>query len=167
MAATKSIVLININGREVMLVFAIIPENYLSDMLVIEARSNRHAWSPSNLSNSYQQYHHFGAFRDKQLVAFLLYQEVLDEVEVIHLVCDQSEQGKGYAYQLFSQFIQGQQDKGISTFYLEVRESNQRAKQLYQHLGFAEIGRRKTYYQQREDAILMKWSSALKLLSQQ
>ncbi|HEY6006742.1 MAG TPA: ribosomal-protein-alanine N-acetyltransferase, partial [Geobacteraceae bacterium] len=40
---------------------------------------------------------------------------------------------------------------------LEVRPSNQEAILLYTRLGFTETGRRKRYYQDGEDAILMEY----------
>jgi ribosomal-protein-alanine N-acetyltransferase len=47
----------------------------------------------------------------------------------------------------------------VKTVHLEVRESNLAAQELYKTLGFANIGRRKSYYSgPSEDAILLKLS---------
>jgi ribosomal-protein-alanine N-acetyltransferase len=47
----------------------------------------------------------------------------------------------------------------VKTVHLEVRESNLAAQELYKNLGFANIGRRKSYYSgPPEDAILLKLS---------
>jgi ribosomal-protein-alanine N-acetyltransferase len=44
-----------------------------------------------------------------------------------------------------------------AVFFLEVRESNEAARELYRRLGFLEIGRRKNYYQlPSETAIVMR-----------
>ena len=45
--------------------------------------------------------------------------------------------------------------KDIFEINLEVRVSNLAARQLYKKLGFLENGRRKKYYENTEDAILM------------
>ena len=45
--------------------------------------------------------------------------------------------------------------KGIETIFLEVRVSNQPARSLYTKIGFKEIGIRKNYYEDAEDAIVM------------
>lgn len=46
---------------------------------------------------------------------------------------------------------------GVSAFYLEVRESNQGARTLYESLGFRAVGRRRGYYRHPvEDALLLK-----------
>lgn len=140
-----------------MLITADIPETFLAEALAIEARSNPYAWSANSLGNSFQHYQRYGAFIGTRLVAFILYQIVADEAEVIHLVCDQNEQGNGYAYQLFSQLIKTTKiTHGVCCWHLEVRADNQAALRLYQRLGFSIVGQRKAYYQQRIDALLMR-----------
>jgi ribosomal-protein-alanine N-acetyltransferase len=50
---------------------------------------------------------------------------------------------------------------GIRSAFLEVRESNGAARRLYGSLGFAEVGRRRGYYQApREDALILRWERA-------
>jgi len=42
--------------------------------------------------------------------------------------------------------------------FLEVRNSNLRARQLYESRGFSEVGRRRRYYRQPiEDAVILRW----------
>ena len=44
-----------------------------------------------------------------------------------------------------------------ATWYLEVRESNQRARNLYKKLGFSDISLRQAYYQDTgESAVVMR-----------
>ncbi len=139
-----------------MLIFTKIPTDRLPEVLAIEARSNPYPWSEKNLIDSYKTYRHLGLFLNERLIALVIYQLVVDEGEIIHLVCDRQMQGKGHAYQLMNHLIKHNQTKHhIHTWHLEVRANNDKAIQLYQHLGFIEIGRRKAYYQQKEDAILM------------
>ena len=49
--------------------------------------------------------------------------------------------------------------RGARQLWLEVRESNDRARAIYQRHGFAEVGKRKGYYPaahgRREDAVVM------------
>lgn len=49
--------------------------------------------------------------------------------------------GKGYAKQAYNSFIKYIKTLGIQEVYLEVLETNKRAKHIYEGLGFAEIGR--------------------------
>ncbi len=139
-----------------MLTFAKIPTDNLNELVTIETNSNPYAWSPKNLMNSYQYYQHLGAFLDGKLIAFIIYRLIADEGEIIHLVCDKKQQGKGYAQQLLSQLIQQNKTQHhTSIWHLEVRASNDKAIKLYQQLGFTKVGIRKGYYQGTEDAILM------------
>jgi ribosomal protein S18 acetylase RimI-like enzyme len=45
--------------------------------------------------------------------------------------------------------------EGVKTVSLEVRKGNLPAVSLYHHLGFHQIGVRRRYYENREDALLM------------
>lgn len=45
--------------------------------------------------------------------------------------------------------------RGVSCIYLEVRKSNENAKNLYIKCGFLPVGIRKNYYENTEDAIVM------------
>ena len=48
-------------------------------------------------------------------------------------------------------------ENNLETIFLEVRETNRAAYQLYSKIGFQEIGRRKNYYSEPvEDALMMK-----------
>ena len=62
---------------------------------------------------------------------------------------------KGYAKLLLEHLISFGKEHSLSFLTLEVRESNEGARALYQKMGFLEVGRRKKYYERREDAILM------------
>jgi len=46
-------------------------------------------------------------------------------------------------------------DSGMSWMTLEVRRSNQAAQNLYHKLGFIDVGYRKRYYENTEDALIM------------
>lgn len=62
---------------------------------------------------------------------------------------------KGYAKQLLTHLISYAKENKLSFLTLEVRASNQGAIRLYEDCGFVPVGRRKKYYDNREDAILM------------
>jgi ribosomal-protein-alanine N-acetyltransferase len=47
-------------------------------------------------------------------------------------------------------------ERGVETVYLEVRESNEPALELYRRFGFSQIGLRRGYYDRpREDARIL------------
>lgn len=63
---------------------------------------------------------------------------------------------KGYAESVINRLIDELFKKGVRNIYLEVRITNDGAKSLYTKLGFIPVGIRKNYYENAEDAIVMK-----------
>lgn len=93
------------------------------------------------------------AFDDDKLVGFLSAIKVLPELEITNIAVLPDYQNQGIARQL----IQHLKNYG-SVIFLEVRETNQKAQQLYLKEGFYQTGLRKKYYQEpEENAILMEW----------
>ena len=62
---------------------------------------------------------------------------------------------KGYAKLLLEHLISYGKEHKLTFLTLEVRESNEGARSLYQKMGFVRVGVRKKYYERTEDAILM------------
>ena len=64
--------------------------------------------------------------------------------------------GRGYGKQLTQALLQYFSNLGAVCTTLEVRESNLRARHVYESLGFFRVGRRKKYYSDNgEDALLL------------
>lgn len=83
---------------------------------------------------------------------------VLDESELLEIAVQPAMQGRGYGNALLAQAIALARRNGAVRMFLEVRESNARARKMYTSFGFEETGRRRNYYPTengREDAILM------------
>ena len=80
---------------------------------------------------------------------------VLDEGYIDNVAVREDYRGQGIADDLVDVFVRF--GKANLTFLtLEVRPSNEPAIQLYMKHGFAQVGRRKNYYQNpKEDAIIM------------
>ena len=62
----------------------------------------------------------------------------------------------GVAQSLINRLIGALLGFGVTEVFLEVRVSNESAKNLYLKLGFTPVGIRKNYYENTEDAIVMK-----------
>jgi ribosomal-protein-alanine N-acetyltransferase len=88
----------------------------------------------------------------------------VDEVHLLNITVRPAEQGRGHARAMLVHLARSALARGAHTLWLEVRDSNARARQLYQTSGFETVGRRKGYYPngrfQREDAIVMRWPPA-------
>lgn len=122
----------------------------------IERISNPHPWRAENLADSYRQFRHLGLFNATTLMAFVLYRSVVDEAEIIHLVCDKAHQGNGYAQQLLVALQEQLSAEGIKTLFLEVRDNNASARHVYEQLGFVTVGRRANYYGGKHDALIQQ-----------
>ncbi|MDF1795823.1 MAG: ribosomal protein S18-alanine N-acetyltransferase [Coxiellaceae bacterium] len=95
---------------------------------------------------------------EDQVRGFSIIKVAAEESELLNLCVDPMVQRQGYGQRLLQYAIDDAQKQRAEQIFLEVRESNQAAKGLYQHMGFSEVGIRKQYYPTddgREDAIIM------------
>ena len=80
-----------------------------------------------------------------------------DEGEILNLGVSPAHRRCGVGSQLVRAMIAALAARGVRAVYLEVRESNVAARELYDRLGFREMGRRSRYYRRPvEDAILLR-----------
>ncbi|MDZ7370826.1 MAG: ribosomal protein S18-alanine N-acetyltransferase [candidate division KSB1 bacterium] len=90
------------------------------------------------------------------VVAYLVYRILFDEMHILNIAVAQAYRRRGIAYNLLNFFIDRAKEEGLTFLYLEVRESNASAINLYKKIGFQVIGRRKFYYfHPQEDALVM------------
>ena len=84
---------------------------------------------------------------------------VLDEGELANLAVAPGDRGRGIGGALLDAMLADAASRGIVKVYLEVRESNVAARQLYAGREFEEVGRRKQYYRNpNEDALILRRS---------
>lgn len=92
---------------------------------------------------------------DGKALGYSVLAQLADEAELYDIAVLPEYQGTGAAKQLFD-YALSRLTGEVSTLYLEVRESNTRARGFYAKLGFEQIGVRKNYYDNpKENAILM------------
>jgi ribosomal-protein-alanine N-acetyltransferase len=121
----------------------------LDAVMAIEARAYSHPWSRGNFVDSLVAGYLAEVLECTQdgLRAYLVAMEGADELHLLNLTVHPESQGQGLG-----------RARGLGTLWLEVRESNHRARALYRQGGFAEVGRRRGYYPaavRREDAVVM------------
>ena len=80
---------------------------------------------------------------------------VLDEGHITNIAVREDRRGMGYGERVTRAMIQLAADSGMNWMTLEVRRSNEAAKRLYHKLGFIDVGYRKRYYENTEDALIM------------
>lgn len=84
-------------------------------------------------------------------------QTVLDSADMMNLAVSQDFRRQGIGEQLVNSLTEALAEKDVKTLLLEVRISNEPAKQLYQKLGFEIVGKRPRYYEKpREDALILR-----------
>lgn len=75
------------------------------------------------------------------------------EAEVLNFVVDESYQRQGYGQKLFDKVVEDMKD--VKKITLEVRASNIKGINFYTKNGFKQVGVRKKYYKNGEDALLL------------
>lgn len=137
---------------------------HLPEMLAIERQVMNTPWSASVMRDTLSAAHNkaYGIEADTaELIAFGILSVVFDEAELLSMAVNPTFQRQGYGFQLLQLLIKEAKKAKAKTLYLEVRQSNNSAINLYRKLDFTVCGIRKGYYpavddREREDAILMK-----------
>jgi ribosomal-protein-alanine N-acetyltransferase len=83
----------------------------------------------------------------------MIYME--DAAHVTNVAVDVALRRRGIATELMLDLAREARRVGMASLTLEVRESNVSAQSLYRRFGFAPVGVRARYYENRDDAIVM------------
>jgi [ribosomal protein S18]-alanine N-acetyltransferase len=136
----------------------------LDAVLAIEVRAYPFPWSRANFVDSIAAGHltHCLVAPDGELLAYQVAMAGFEEWHLLNVTVAPAHQGRGLATQLLHRLIDHARGTGAECLWLEVRPSNARARRLYAHLGFAQVGVRRGYYPdgrgQREDALVLRLS---------
>jgi ribosomal-protein-alanine N-acetyltransferase len=88
---------------------------------------------------------------------FLIAKVIADEWELENIAIAGAARRRGLGTRLLGEFLDHARAQGATAVFLEVRESNQAARALYEKWAFEEAGRRARYYHDPdEDAILCR-----------
>jgi ribosomal-protein-alanine N-acetyltransferase len=79
-----------------------------------------------------------------------------DEAEILTIGVIPAMRRRGVARALLDESVKQAQALGVRTVFLEVGIRNQAAHALYQATGFQEVGRRRRYYANGEDALILR-----------
>ena len=91
-----------------------------------------------------------------RVIAMIVGWLILDELHIATIATHPEFRGRGIGRQLLLHALKAAKAEGAVKSFLEVRESNVVAQEMYIKFGFVEDGRRKEYYKDNnEDAILM------------
>lgn len=98
------------------------------------------------------------AERGAEILGFVDYWVVAGEVELIDVAVAPTARREGLGRRLV-EHLRADVPEALAV-HLEVRAGNAAAIGLYRALGFVEVGRRRRYYADGEDALLLSWSPA-------
>jgi ribosomal-protein-alanine N-acetyltransferase len=94
---------------------------------------------------------------DRIVLGYVVAWFVAGEGQIANLAVARDVCGQGIGKQLLDAALAEGRARGAECVYLEVRDSNERARQLYRSRGFEEVGRRRGYYRRpAEDAIVLR-----------
>ena len=97
--------------------------------------------------------------RSGVLLAYCVAMPGVEEMHLLNLTVTPAAQGRGLARGLLDALVARCRHEQRGALWLEVRESNQRARRIYQDYGFEGVGLRRGYYpasDRREDAVVMR-----------
>jgi ribosomal-protein-alanine N-acetyltransferase len=89
------------------------------------------------------------------LLGFGCYWSIFEEAHVVLMATHPQFRRRGIASRILQELLREASDNNLSRATLEVRESNRVAINLYASFGFAMAGRRKRYYPDDEDALIL------------
>lgn len=135
-------------------------ESDLDRVVAIEQSAAVASWTHKAFADSLSGVHDCDVVEDVEgeVVAFRILSRVLDEAHLLNIAVSPDFRRRGIALALLNQMEAFCEAKDISMLYLEVRESNLGARELYGNQGFCETCVRKGYYQSAEgpeNAVLM------------
>jgi len=135
------------------------PEN-LDAVMAIEQAAYSHPWSRGNFRDSLNPL--FDAqclWLGDELLGYFLAMHGVEEMHLLNITVAPAHQGEGWGHMMLDVLSLISRNVGAQTLWLEVRQSNARALQVYERYGFVRVGLRKDYYpadrQQREHAVVM------------
>lgn len=129
----------------------------LDALRVLDTVTNAHPWDAVQWQDSLAQHFCLGLEENDRLTGFAIAMLLPDEAELLLIAIAPNRQGNGCGQALLQAVINELRQRNLQRLLLEVRESNQRARNFYTAAGFSMIGRRKAYYPcatGREDALL-------------
>ncbi len=95
---------------------------------------------------------------DGRLLAYVIGMQITPEGEIYRIATLPEYRRRGIAYRLLDYAVKTERGRGLENLFLEVREKNDAARNLYRAYGFREIGKRRGYYKDPpDDAIIMMY----------
>lgn len=132
-------------------------DNHIADILKVEQECFLTPWSEKmfkeEISGKFS--HYYVAEIDGRAVAYMGMWSLSGEGHITNVAVAKSFRRQGIARKLISHFIKIAKSENLEFMTLEVKASNEAAISLYKSFGFVDVGVRKNYYENKEDAYLL------------
>jgi ribosomal-protein-alanine N-acetyltransferase len=92
---------------------------------------------------------------DAPLPGYVLFHRVAGEAELLRLAVDPPERRRGIGRLLVERGLERLRRENVQVCFLEVRMDNEPAIELYKGMGFERVGRRRGYYRDGTDALIL------------
>jgi [ribosomal protein S18]-alanine N-acetyltransferase len=92
---------------------------------------------------------------DAPLPGYVLFHRVAGEAELLRLAVDPPERRRGIGRLLVERGLERLRRENVQVCFLEVRMDNEPAIELYKRMGFERVGRRRGYYRDGTDALIL------------
>jgi ribosomal-protein-alanine N-acetyltransferase len=149
-------------GARIEMRFAMMQASDIEQVVSIENDAFPFPWTRGNFLDSLASGYPAWVMRahDGRLAGYFLLMNAVDELHILNITVRPDLQGSGLGRVLLNKVVSLARAENMQSVLLEVRPSNQRALDVYRHVGFVQIGVRKNYYPAgaaaREDAIVMR-----------
>lgn len=132
-------------------------KHHIADILTVEQECFSAPWSEKmfkeEISGKFS--HYYVAEVDGHAVAYMGMWSLSGEGHITNVAVSKAFRRQGIAKALISHFIKIAGQENLEFMTLEVRSSNEAAISLYKSFGFVDVGLRKNYYENKEDAYLL------------
>lgn len=143
-----------------MISFRPMAQNDLDKVLEIEKQSFVNPVSKNKLIKEIS-YNHLARYYimllDDIIIGYFGMWIISDEGHILNIAIDPKYRGKGYGNDLLIELIKIAKENLVNKLTLEVRETNDPAKNLYKKYNFKVLGRRKDYYREPTEDVLIMW----------
>ncbi|MEV0350282.1 ribosomal protein S18-alanine N-acetyltransferase [Nonomuraea sp. NPDC050680] len=118
------------------------------------------AWSEAmlrgELADQPRTRHYVVALVDQEIVGYAGLAAAADQADVQTIAVVQPHQGTGIGGAMLAELLAEAGRRAAREIFLEVRADNPQARGVYEHFEFEVIGRRRHYYDDGTDAIMMR-----------
>ncbi len=133
---------------------------WLRHVLLVEQRAYPQPWTVGNFTDSLNAGYEAQLLTAAgNLLGYFVAMKGVEEVHLLNLTVSPDHQRQGWGRVLLDALAIWSRGQGAQWLWLEVRVSNERARNVYEQHGFRRVGHRKAYYPAsggvREDAVVM------------